>query len=58
MSKLFEETQFIKAASEIDNLELNGFDHFVDSNQENVTCKIYRRYQEVYGQFPLIIYIT
>jgi hypothetical protein len=45
---MFGEQEYLKAANELNNIDIEGFEFFTESKEENVTCKIYRRYKQVY----------
>ncbi|XP_031560540.1 phosphatidylcholine transfer protein-like [Actinia tenebrosa] len=48
---MFEEHEYLKAANEINNIDIEGFEFFTESKQDHVNCKIYRRYKQDSGLY-------
>ena len=47
----FEEAEFLEAAQEIDNIQLDGWELLTSVKAEGTECTIYRRYKEVFFNF-------
>lgn len=43
----FDEVKFLEVAREIDNVNVDGYEFFIEFFKEIVQCKIYRKYDEV-----------
>ena len=47
----FEEAEFLEAAQEIDNIQLDGWELLTSVKAEGTECTIYRIYKEVFFNF-------